>query len=239
MLAKVIAHGETRAAALSRLRAALEATTVLGVRTNVRFLRWLLAQDPMRDGEMRTDTIGGLDVPAPAEPADRHWAAAVARLQASDADPWAGGWRLNGPSVLRIAHEDEVRSVAIPAAAPDEPPAVRDEAIVHVDVEGQSEAFHLAPAPSVGDALRHAAGAGDATADLVAPMPGRVVAVRVQAGATVRAHEAVIVIEAMKMEHAVTAPTDAIVERIVVEVGQQVARGERLAELGRYHGRDG
>ena len=41
MLAKIIAHGSTRRDALDRLRTALGATTVLGVRTNLRFLRWL------------------------------------------------------------------------------------------------------------------------------------------------------------------------------------------------------
>ena len=67
MLAKLIAHGRTRREAIERLQAALAATTVLGVRTNLRFLRWLLAHAAMRDGEMRTDTIAHA---GPARPAD-------------------------------------------------------------------------------------------------------------------------------------------------------------------------
>ncbi|HET9851376.1 MAG TPA: biotin carboxylase N-terminal domain-containing protein, partial [Candidatus Limnocylindrales bacterium] len=54
MLAKVIAHRPTREEALAELREALAATTILGVRTNVRFLRWLLDQPVTRRGELRT-----------------------------------------------------------------------------------------------------------------------------------------------------------------------------------------
>ena len=81
MLAKVIAHGPTRGAALERLRAALDETTVLGVRTNLRFLRWLLARPEMRDGDMRTDTIAGLELPGPPIPGSEHWRAAARLAQ--------------------------------------------------------------------------------------------------------------------------------------------------------------
>jgi excisionase family DNA binding protein len=240
MLAKVIAHGGTRAEALDRLRVSLEQTTVLGVRTNVRFLRWLLRQEAMRSGDVRTDTIAALELPSPPVPADRHWREAAELLRAGTGDAWSGGWRMNADAVVRVAGDAETRTIALPRARRDEGvTAVRHGEVVHVDVEGQSDAFRLAPPPNVSEAVRHAAAAGaDAISDLVAPMPGRVVAVRVTPGTSVRAHETIIVIEAMKMEHAVTAPTDATVERIVVGIGQQVARGERLAELGRYHDAD-
>ena len=54
--------------------------------------------------------------------------------------------------------------------------------------------------------MRHAAAHAEGHAALMAPMPGRVVAVRVAAGASVAAHATVVVIEAMKMEHAVITP---------------------------------
>ncbi|MCI0582508.1 MAG: ATP-grasp domain-containing protein, partial [Chloroflexi bacterium] len=57
MLAKVIAHGPTRAEALDRLTAALDETTVLGLTTNLRFLRWLVRQPAVRAGELRIDTL--------------------------------------------------------------------------------------------------------------------------------------------------------------------------------------
>ena len=68
-------------------------------------------------------------------------------------------------------------------------------------------------------------------AALVAPMPGRVVAVRATAGASVEAHATVVVIEAMKMEHAVTTPIAGVVGNLVVREGDQVQRGDLLAEV--------
>ena len=112
------------------------------------------------------------------------------------------------------------------------PEAVAGPAALHVDVDGQSIEFREAAAPTVEEAARHAGagGAGDG-AVLVAPMPGRVVATRAAAGATVRAHEPVVVIEAMKMEHAVVSPIDGTLARLYVREGDQVERGATVAEI--------
>ena len=231
MLAKLIAHGATRHEALDRLRTALAAMTVLGVRTNLRFLRWLLDQAPMQDGEMRTDTIAGLDVPGPPGIRERHWRAAALASSTGAAGPWDGGWRLNGPAVTRLRHDGEERSVPLVPLG-DTPRAVEAADVIHVDVDGQSLEFHHAPPPTVEEAVRHAsAHGGDATAVLTAPMPGRVVAVRAMAGASVHAHQPVVIIEAMKMEHAVVSPIDGTLVAIAVAEGQQVQRGEVLGEV--------
>ena len=238
MIAKLIAHGRTRPEALDRLRAALDATTVLGVRTNLRFLRWLLDQPAMRDGEMRTDTVGRLDIPLPATPTDADWLAAADALWPRDRTPWGGGWRLNAAPVLRVRHEDEERSLAADGAR-SEATAVSAEGVAYVDVEGQSLEFRVAPAPSVEEAARHAASAADGgTALLSAPMPGRVISVRVGEGDHVAAHAPVVIIEAMKMEHAVVAPIDGRVTRLSAAEGQQVQRGDHLAEIEPYHAGD-
>ena len=102
---------------------------------------------------------------------------------------------------------------------------------IHLDVGGQSLAFAIADAPTVDEAVRHAASHAEGHAALVAPMPGRVVAVRVAAGATVAAHATVVVIEAMKMEHAVTTPIAGVVGNLAVRDGDQVQRGDLLAEV--------
>jgi len=68
-----------------------------------------------------------------------------------------------------------------------------------------------------------------ASGSLLAPMPGTVVRVAVEAGATVTAGDVVLVLEAMKMQHTVTAPHDGTVTEINVEPGTQVASGEVLA----------
>jgi excisionase family DNA binding protein len=232
MLAKLIAHGATRAAALDRLREALDATIVLGVRTNLRFLRWLTDQAPMRDGEMRTDTIAGLELPRTPEPEDAHWLAAAREIAQQSDDPWSDGWRLNAAPVRRLAHGGQERSVRVPAMDGEPgPPAVRDGDLVHVDVEGQSLEFAPAPPPTVEEAVRHAGAAGGGSAALTAPMPGRVVAIRAREGASVKAHQPVVILEAMKMEHAVVAPSDGVLVRLLVAEGGQVQRGDLLAEI--------
>jgi acetyl/propionyl-CoA carboxylase alpha subunit len=232
MLAKLVAHGSSRAEALERLRVSLDGTTVLGVRTNLRFLRWLIDQPAMRDGEVRTDTITSLNLPAAPRLEERHWRAAAAIADAATSGPWTDGWRLNGPRVVRLRHGDEERSVALAPDRSEEVAAVATGDAIHVDVEGQSLELHRAPAPTVEEAVRHAAaGSGDGTAALVAPMPGRVIAVRAAEGAAVTAHQPIVVIEAMKMEHAVVAPVDGVLRSVAVTEGQQVQRGDLLAEV--------
>jgi biotin carboxyl carrier protein len=110
--------------------------------------------------------------------------------------------------------------------------AVREGQVAHVDVDGHSLEFSVAPAPSVDEAVRHAAASsGTGASALVAPMPGRVIAVRAVEGATVQAHQAVVVIEAMKMEHAVLAPAEGTLTSLHVREGQQVQRGDLIGEI--------
>ena len=232
MLAKLIVTGPDRAAALARLREALASTRLLGVRTNLRFLRWLTELQVMDDGEMRTDTIDGMTLPGPPALDDAAWQAAARSLR-DEPQPavWGGGWRLNASPRLRIAHGDEERSVPLAGTADAELVAVRDGRDTYVDMDGQSVEFRLAPAPTVEEAVRHASAASGGQASLTAPMPGRVIAVRAADGASVHAGQPVVVIEAMKMEHAVVSPLEGTVTRLLVREGQQVARGELLAEV--------
>jgi 3-methylcrotonyl-CoA carboxylase alpha subunit len=69
------------------------------------------------------------------------------------------------------------------------------------------------------------------TGDLTAPMPGKIIAVHVTAGQTVRQGDALLVMEAMKMEHAVIAPVDGVVKEIFYGVGEQVSEGVALIGL--------
>jgi 3-methylcrotonyl-CoA carboxylase alpha subunit len=230
LLAKIIAHGATRDEAVERLREGLRQTLVLGVRTNLRFLRWLLDQPVMQDGEVRTDTLAGLTLPRPAEPDAAAWAAAARALVPADSgETWGGGWRLGAPAAVRLRHGEEERRVE-PADATAVEIVVEGE-VAHLDVGGQSLQLALAEPPSVEEAVRHAAAHVGGTAALTAPMPGRVVAVRAAVGARVEAHEAVVVIEAMKMEHAVVTPLAGRLTRLAVAVGEQVQRGDLLAEV--------
>ena len=78
-----------------------------------------------------------------------------------------------------------------------------------------------------GDSQEAAQGSGTITA----PIPGKVVEVRVRRGDRVSAHQTLVVLEAMKMEHLVAAPYGAVVGRIHPRLGDEVARGAPLIEL--------
>jgi propionyl-CoA carboxylase alpha chain/3-methylcrotonyl-CoA carboxylase alpha subunit len=76
------------------------------------------------------------------------------------------------------------------------------------------------------------AGAGAASdGSLRAPMPGKIVATPVKAGDAVAKGQPVVVLEAMKMEHALTAPFDGVVESVSASVGDQVVDGFELARI--------
>jgi excisionase family DNA binding protein len=233
LLAKLIASGPVRDDALAGLRAALDQTQVLGVRTNLRFLRWLLDHPAMRDGQVRTDTVDALRLPDPPSADDEVWgAAAASAVELLPAGAWGQGWRANAPNTIRLRHGDEERSVPIEEATSTGNVALdRSAAAVHVDVDGQSLEFAIAAPPTVDEAVRHAAAHIGGHAALTAPMPGRVIAVRAVTGGVVAAHATVLVIEAMKMEHAVVTPLAGTVTRLHVREGQQVRRGDLLAEV--------
>lgn len=78
------------------------------------------------------------------------------------------------------------------------------------------------------DPLHADSGEDNADGHLIAPMPGKVIALSVEAGQTVRAGQPLLVLEAMKMEHSITAPADGEVEELFYEVGDQVAEGAEL-----------
>ena len=83
MIAKLVAHADTRAEALDRLATALRETEVDGLTTNLPFLRWLVAHPVVRAGRATTAFL--IEYPplsAPPKPVRR---------------PWAGTWRLNLP----------------------------------------------------------------------------------------------------------------------------------------------
>jgi 3-methylcrotonyl-CoA carboxylase alpha subunit len=81
------------------------------------------------------------------------------------------------------------------------------------------------------DALAAAGDAVESGGGLAAPMPGKVVAVLVAAGDKVSRGQPLVVMEAMKMEHTITAPADGEVAEVRHGVGEQVAEGAALIAL--------
>jgi acetyl-CoA/propionyl-CoA carboxylase biotin carboxyl carrier protein len=239
MLAKVIAWGPDRPTALERLARALDETIVLGVITNLRFLRWLVRHPVVLDGQARTDTLDRIWPPddwaaktAIPESAWSEAARALATTEAEAGDPWAGGWRLNGAYTARVEADGEVRGIeSSPGPATSTALALAGD-VVHLDLAGRSTTFQLADPPDVDRAARAAVAhgiAGTGPSSVEAPMPGAVLTVHVAAGQAVAIGDPIVTLEAMKMEHAVTAPITGRVAEIAVRSADQVTRGQLLA----------
>jgi 3-methylcrotonyl-CoA carboxylase alpha subunit len=82
------------------------------------------------------------------------------------------------------------------------------------------------------DPLKHAAdGESEPAGGLTAPMPGKVIAVHVAVGDKVKRGQALLVMEAMKMEHTIAAPAEGTVKELLYGVGDQVAEGAALITL--------
>ncbi len=266
MLAKVIAHGDDRAAALRGLDRALADTAVLGVVTNIDFLRFLLADDDVAAGRLDTGLLDrrvGDYRPAAGEDAEFVAAAAYRWLQrwaGATGDPWTEptGWRMgaHAPTLIRLRcgeRTDHVGITGIPSAARADvedgethPLTVTlDDDVLTVTIDGLRTEYRVADAGhqiwlagpdgvAVLDEVREAPvrpddeHAGDA--ELISPMPGAVVAVNVPDGEQVSAGTVVVAVEAMKMEHSLTAPVDGLAE-VLVAVGDQVTRGQPLVKI--------
>ncbi|MFE3737362.1 biotin carboxylase N-terminal domain-containing protein [Streptomyces sp. NPDC059134] len=259
MLSKVVAHGPDRATALRTLRAALADTVTLGVPTNAGFLRRLLALPAVVAGELDTGLVEremAALVPDGVPPEVYAAAAAVrqAELEPSAAegptgaagwvDPFSvpSGWRLGGAPApvrhsLRVAGQDPVTyEISASDGFRVEP------GLVTVTLDGVTHTFHRAGRwlgrdgeswhvqdfDPVEAALRGAGAAGGVDA-LTAPMPGTVTVVKVGVGDTVVAGQSLLVVEAMKMEHVISAPHGGTVAELDVTPGATVAMDQVLA----------
>ena len=221
MLGKVIAHGPDRASARRSLVAALDDTAILGLTTNVGFLRTLLASDEFRDAAIETAWLDRHDVAAPDPGPARELAAwAVFAEEREPAGPFGSdGYRVAADAAPVVIELDEPVVLARP---PEHDPVslVRHDR-VEVAHHGQRFVFER---PDV--MVQHAAPVGDGT--LVSPMPGTVLDVRVAEGDAVEEGQVLGVIEAMKMELSLKAPFAGTVTTVGARTGEQVALGATL-----------
>ena len=250
MLGKVIAHGPDRESARRALIAALDDTAILGLTTNTGFLRALLASDEFRDATIDTAWLDAATVEPPGDDVPRLIAAwtdvAVRSMMAGPPHPFSpDGWRLGAepaPTIVELdrpvrvdrAHDtvDGTRVVAV--AEPANHTVVlaidgeRHSAVVNVtahaiDLMHLGQRFVFERPDVFGD---HGPGAGDGT--LVAPMPGTVLSVDVEAGQPVAEGDTLGVMEAMKMELALKAPFAGTVTEVNAKSGDQVPLGFTL-----------
>ena len=86
----------------------------------------------------------------------------------------------------------------------------------------------MAPPPDVDRAASAAAAQAGGRTELVAPMPGQVLKIHVTLDSAVRADDAIVTLEAMKMEHTVESPRTGRLIELAVAEGDQVTRGQTL-----------
>ncbi|MFF9581556.1 acetyl/propionyl/methylcrotonyl-CoA carboxylase subunit alpha [Streptomyces achromogenes] len=249
MLSKVIAYGPDRATALRRLRAALARTVTLGVQTNAGFLRRLLAHPAVVAGDLDTGLVERVvDDLVPAEvPEEVYEAAAAVRLEAlrPRAEGWTDpfsvpdGWRLGGtpkPPVFHLrVREPVARTPRGEHTVTGDRVSVTLDGVRHTfrragDWLGRDgDAWQVRDHDPVAASLNRAAHAG--ADSLTAPMPGTVTVVKVAVGDEVTAGQSLLVVEAMKMEHVISAPHAGTVAELDVTPGSTVAMDQVLAVI--------
>jgi len=210
MIAKVIAWGEDRDEARERLGTMLADSAVWPVKTNASFLVKALEHPDFAAGKVDTGLIGR-DGEALAEPPVP--SAEALRAAAEALVPARGimGLRLNAPPRRAAWFLLDGETVEIEVSTGSDEPS---EGVL---VTEQGQAWLLAPWRK--DSLHgHAASSGT----IVAPMPGKVIAVEVTAGQAVTRGQKLLTLEAMKMEHSLTAPFDGVVAELNASAGQQV-----------------
>jgi len=236
MIAKLIAHAETRETALSELAEACDAVEVWPVKTNAGFLARCLEQPDFIAGDVDTGFIERnlAELTAPPEPSPAALSAAADAAMAVDEaldpspSPWRdlGGFRLNAAladSTRLFLHGKPIMARLDPDTA-ERSVLITDEDEIVVFEAGEAFAF-LSHPPVGGEAGAASDGA------IRSPMPGKVTGLSVKAGDKVTKGQGLLTLEAMKMEHALTAPFDGTVDEVAVALGAQVSEGAVLVKL--------
>jgi propionyl-CoA carboxylase alpha chain/3-methylcrotonyl-CoA carboxylase alpha subunit len=241
MIAKLIVHAETREEAAGRLAVAASEVEVWPVKTNAAFVMKCLDHPRFISGDVDTGFIANEETALVADPlSDMGREDAAFRLRevtATDDDavtsPWNNlegvvGFRANAPArstqfvvidgtpgnVRMLEQDDHPITSLIPMSS------------TRVVAFENGSAFEVRSFPRPG-----ASGGTASDGSLRAPMPGKIVATPAKAGDTVTKGQPVIVLEAMKMEHALVAPFDGVVGAINANVGDQVGADAVLATV--------
>lgn len=266
MLTKIVAWAPDRETARRTLDAALARTCILGVTTNIAFLRTVLADADVIAGELDTGLVERIAarLPAPAVPGAVAIAAALLpRLHTGTIDdPWleSRGWRLGPPAwsswrahtsdgtpvEVRLRASGDAWQVAVDGGEIVRVTGARIDDRVRLDIDGETVTFIATSAAATtwigadgetwmltepGPAAPGLGARPEGEMTITSPMPGTVVTLRVASGQHVSEGEAIIVVEAMKMEHTLLAPCDALVSELLVDVAELVALGQPLVIL--------
>ena len=220
MIAKVIAWGEDREEARELLSEMLEDSAIWPVRTNSAFLINALDHPDFVAGTVDTGLIGRDGDAMTEEPAPTAQALTNAAMAMVPRSPQAG-FRLNAPDVRTAPFLLDGKRVEVELHGP----GAEEPAPAMLVAEGGS-VWQLAP-------WRADTSAGGVAGDgaILSPMPGKVIAVDVAAGDKVTKGQKLLTLEAMKMEHSLTAPFDGVVAELNASAGAQVQVEALLARI--------
>ena len=218
MIAKIVVHAATREGALDALDEAISGTEVWPVKTNAGFLGLLNSHPDFVSGDVDTGLIAraGDSITLPPEPDQAELREAAALLAASPGNgPWSAalGFRLNAGARAEARLIDDTGNLHVIALS-------------EVDNEQpELEVLSFGGGFARRFALDQPRGSGLASAhdgDILSPMPGKIIAVEVTEGQSVTKGQKLLTLEAMKMEHSLTAPFDGVVAELYASVGAQV-----------------
>ena len=218
MIAKIVVHAATREGALDALDEAISGTEVWPVKTNAGFLGLLNSHPDFVSGDVDTGLIAraGDSITLPPEPDQAELREAAALLAASPGNgPWSAalGFRLNAGARAEARLIDDTGNLHVIALS-------------EVDNEQpELEVLSFGGGFARRFALDQPRGSGLASAhdgDILSPMPGKIIAVEVTQGQSVTKGQKLLTLEAMKMEHSLTAPFDGVVAELYASVGAQV-----------------
>jgi 3-methylcrotonyl-CoA carboxylase alpha subunit len=259
MLGKLIAWGEDREQARLRLLSMLDEFAVGGLRTNLAFLRRIIAHPAFADAELDTGFIPRYQadlLPEPEPLCEAFWQIAAQAYRQSTAanvrrddphSPWTGssGLRLGLPYEvdLHLSCAGETRKVQLRGNPSQGVTLQGDQLTVDLDgVRHRTQAIrrgdtlylrwkdNLLPIKRV-DPIAAAEASDTQQGGLCAPMNGSIVRVLVEVGQQVEAGTPLVVLEAMKMEHSIRASQAGTVAALYCAEGEMVSEGAVLVEL--------
>jgi 3-methylcrotonyl-CoA carboxylase alpha subunit len=220
MVAKVIAHGETRDNARQALAEMLDGTAIWPVRTNAAFLIAALEHPDFVAGTVDTGLIGrdGGALANPGGPSRDALADAALALVGNE--PLAG-FRLFAAWGVTLTASIDGEAATLPLAKSGD--GERTDSVL---VAEAGQVWRVAAWRADGAGHHHAH-----DGDILSPMPGRVIAVEVVEGQAVTRGQKLLTLEAMKMEHTLTAPFDGVVAQLSATPGAQVLVEALLARI--------
>ncbi|MRW84342.1 acetyl-CoA carboxylase biotin carboxylase subunit [Pseudoduganella sp. FT26W] len=246
MIAKLIVWGADRKQALARMAQALAQYQIVGLSTNIAFLKRLVEGQAFATADLDTgliernhDALFPAAQPAPAGVLALAAEALLEAEQTGGADPWSqtSGWRMNQTYSRKLSFADEYASYDISVTyGPDGRQFSTGGQAARGTVLRDGDTFHVFTNGAHyqlvwNDPMAHAGEAESEGGRLTAPMPGKVVAVLAAKGQEVKKGEALVIMEAMKMEHTIAAPHDGVIDDILYSVGDQVADGAPLLAI--------